>query len=135
MRDVLEVAPLTVVFAELSDLAEACVLFSNQLLGGQDLTIVALGKFGGHELSYGADLDVIFVGAQGMVTAQVSGINQRCARRIQLCHKGIGAESSKVCIGSDRKICGSGRASDVSIASRIYGDAFSFLTAAAAKVG
>jgi [glutamine synthetase] adenylyltransferase / [glutamine synthetase]-adenylyl-L-tyrosine phosphorylase len=62
MRDVLEVAPLTIVFAELSDLAEACLLFTNQLLGGQDLTIVALGKFGGHELSYGADLDVIFVG-------------------------------------------------------------------------
>ncbi len=74
MRDVLKVASSPVVFAELSDLAEACLLFTNQLLGGADLTIVALGKFGGRELSYGADLDLLFVGedirlAQNLVTA------------------------------------------------------------------
>jgi glutamate-ammonia-ligase adenylyltransferase len=34
----------------------------NQLLGGDDLTIIALGKFGGHEINYGADLDILFVG-------------------------------------------------------------------------
>src|SRR5438105_1905787 len=56
MRDVLEVAAPDVVFAELSDLAEACLIFANKLLGGEDLTIVSLGKFGGRELSYGADL-------------------------------------------------------------------------------
>src|SRR5215213_4451440 len=27
-----------------------------------DLTVVAMGKFGGRELNYGADLDVVFVG-------------------------------------------------------------------------
>lgn len=47
---------------ELSDLAEACLLFAIRLLAGKQLTVIALGKFGGHELSYGADLDVLFVG-------------------------------------------------------------------------
>jgi glutamate-ammonia-ligase adenylyltransferase len=47
---------------ELSDLAEACLLFTVRLLAGKQLTVIALGKFGGHELSYGADLDVLFVG-------------------------------------------------------------------------
>ncbi|HEY4256533.1 MAG TPA: bifunctional [glutamate--ammonia ligase]-adenylyl-L-tyrosine phosphorylase/[glutamate--ammonia-ligase] adenylyltransferase [Candidatus Udaeobacter sp.] len=47
---------------ELSDLAEACLLFTIRLLAGKQLTVIALGKFGGHELSYGADLDVLFLG-------------------------------------------------------------------------
>src|SRR5438046_634673 len=49
-------------FAELSDLAEACLLFTTRALGNEQLTIIALGKFGGREISYGADLDVLFVG-------------------------------------------------------------------------
>jgi [glutamine synthetase] adenylyltransferase / [glutamine synthetase]-adenylyl-L-tyrosine phosphorylase len=62
MRDVLGVASAPVIFSELSDLAEACLLFTSDLIGGRDLTIVALGKFGGRELNYGADLDVLFIG-------------------------------------------------------------------------
>jgi [glutamine synthetase] adenylyltransferase / [glutamine synthetase]-adenylyl-L-tyrosine phosphorylase len=74
MRDVLGVAEPSVIFAELSDVAEACVGFTNKLLGGENLTIIALGKFGGRELNYGADLDVIFIGddtraAQNLITA------------------------------------------------------------------
>ena len=74
MRDVLGVADASVIFAELSDLAEACLTFTNKLLGGDDLTIIALGKFGGRELSYGADLDAVFVGedargAQNLIAA------------------------------------------------------------------
>ena len=74
MRDVLGVAEASVIFAELSDLAESCLTFTNKLLGGENVTIVALGKFGGGELSYGADLDVLFVGeetraAQNLVAA------------------------------------------------------------------
>ncbi|MEY2601908.1 MAG: [glutamine synthetase] adenylyltransferase / [glutamine synthetase]-adenylyl-L-tyrosine [Verrucomicrobiota bacterium] len=74
MRDVLGVAKPLVIFAELSDLAEACLNFTNKLLGGENVTIVALGKFGGGELNYGADLDLLFVGddtrsAQNLVTA------------------------------------------------------------------
>jgi glutamate-ammonia-ligase adenylyltransferase len=74
MRDVLGVAETSVIFAELSDLAEACLMFVNKLLSGDELTIVAMGKFGGRELSYGADLDILFVGddvraAQNLISA------------------------------------------------------------------
>jgi [glutamine synthetase] adenylyltransferase / [glutamine synthetase]-adenylyl-L-tyrosine phosphorylase len=59
---------------ELSDLAESCLLFTIELLEGEQLTVIALGKFGGRELSYGADLDVLFVGeniraAQNLIVA------------------------------------------------------------------
>lgn len=63
LRDVLGLAPLATLFTEHSALAEACLLFVNRLRGNEnDLTIVALGKFGGSEIGYGADLDVIFIG-------------------------------------------------------------------------
>jgi glutamate-ammonia-ligase adenylyltransferase len=63
LRDVLGLADRESVFAELSALAEACLVCVNGLRGSEsDLTIVALGKFGGEEIGYGADLDVLFIG-------------------------------------------------------------------------
>ena len=62
LRDALGLAKPEAIFTELSDLAGACMLFVGKLLGGERLTIVALGKFGGRHISYGADLDVLFVG-------------------------------------------------------------------------
>jgi glutamate-ammonia-ligase adenylyltransferase len=62
LRDALGLAKPGAIFTELSDLAEACLLFVGKLLGREQLTIIALGKFGGREISYGADLDVLFVG-------------------------------------------------------------------------
>ncbi len=62
LRDVLQLADLATICAELTHLMEACLVFLNKLPGGEDLTIIALGKFGGREISYGADLDVLFVG-------------------------------------------------------------------------
>jgi [glutamine synthetase] adenylyltransferase / [glutamine synthetase]-adenylyl-L-tyrosine phosphorylase len=62
LRDALGLAKPEAIFTELSDLAEACMLFVGKLLGSERLTIVALGKFGGRHISYGADLDVLFVG-------------------------------------------------------------------------
>src|SRR5213592_4885673 len=65
LRDVLHSARLatsSTFGAELSDLAEACLLFTIRLIGGEQLTVIALGKFGGRELSYAADLDVLFIG-------------------------------------------------------------------------
>jgi glutamate-ammonia-ligase adenylyltransferase len=52
------------VFAELSDLAEACLVFTARLVGDEQLTIIAFGKIGGRDISYGADLDVVFVGEE-----------------------------------------------------------------------
>ena len=74
LRDALGLINPGAVFNELSDLAEACLLFTTRLLGGEQMAIVALGKFGGREISYGADLDVLFVGedirsAQNLVVA------------------------------------------------------------------
>src|ERR1700730_5143887 len=74
LRDVLGPAPNGTVFTELSDLVEACLLFVNDLVGSKSLTIIALGKFGGREINYGADLDVLFVGediraAQNLIVA------------------------------------------------------------------
>jgi glutamate-ammonia-ligase adenylyltransferase len=63
LRDALGLRNSAAIFAELSDLAEACLRFASGLLNAKNLTIVALGKFGGQEITYGADLDVLFVGA------------------------------------------------------------------------
>lgn len=63
LRDVLDLAPLDEIHHEYSALAEACLLHVRTLLPDQsDISIVALGKFGGFELSYGSDLDVLFIG-------------------------------------------------------------------------
>jgi len=63
LRDVLELADLAALWAEQSALAEACLIAVNQVRGTEnEVTIIALGKFGGLELGYGADLDVLFVG-------------------------------------------------------------------------
>ena len=75
LRDVLELAPLQQLLVEQNDVAEACLVFIDRLLNpDSSLTIVALGKFGGREIGYGADLDVLFVGedprpAQQLVAA------------------------------------------------------------------
>jgi [glutamine synthetase] adenylyltransferase / [glutamine synthetase]-adenylyl-L-tyrosine phosphorylase len=63
LRDVLGFADLPQLQQEVTNLAEACVAFAQTVIpGAQDLTIIALGKFGGRELLYGADLDLVFIG-------------------------------------------------------------------------
>src|SRR5204863_2191430 len=62
LRDVLGLIQPAATFAELSDVAEACLVAVARLLASEKLTVIALGKFGGREISYGADLDVLFVG-------------------------------------------------------------------------
>jgi glutamate-ammonia-ligase adenylyltransferase len=63
LRDILGLGTLASQFAQHWTLAEACLVFVNRLRGSEnDLTIIALGKFGGEEIGYGADLDVLFVG-------------------------------------------------------------------------
>jgi [glutamine synthetase] adenylyltransferase / [glutamine synthetase]-adenylyl-L-tyrosine phosphorylase len=63
-RDLLGLSNIATICREQSALAEACLISANEFLGGENLTIVALGKFGGAEVNYGADLDVIFVGEE-----------------------------------------------------------------------
>jgi glutamate-ammonia-ligase adenylyltransferase len=64
LREILGLATPAAVSAELSDLAEACLVFTARLVGDEQLTIVAFGKIGGRDISYGADLDVVFVGEE-----------------------------------------------------------------------
>jgi glutamate-ammonia-ligase adenylyltransferase len=72
LRDVLGLAKIEEVQAEYSALAEACLVFVQASLGiGDALTVIAMGKFGGSELSYGCDLDVMFVGDDVKAAAQL----------------------------------------------------------------
>ncbi len=62
IRDVIHFADLPSLLREHSALAEACLLAANAIAGSPELTLIAMGKFGGRELSYGSDLDLMFVG-------------------------------------------------------------------------
>jgi glutamate-ammonia-ligase adenylyltransferase len=63
LRDILGFADIAQVQREHTALAEACLIHVQRTLGLENsLTVVAMGKFGGSELSYGCDLDVVFVG-------------------------------------------------------------------------
>jgi [glutamine synthetase] adenylyltransferase / [glutamine synthetase]-adenylyl-L-tyrosine phosphorylase len=77
LRDVLGFADLPQLQQEATNLAEACVAFAQTVIpGAEDLTIIALGKFGGRELLYGADLDLIFIGdAYGPAEALIAALS------------------------------------------------------------
>ncbi len=62
LRDVVGLTDFASLHQEQSALSEACLVYLNRMLGGDDLTIIAMGKFGGEEIGYGADLDVLLVG-------------------------------------------------------------------------
>lgn len=63
LRDILGFASQEELQREMTDLAEACLRFGMAALEvSEELTIVALGKIGGRELLYGADLDLVFIG-------------------------------------------------------------------------
>ena len=64
LREIVGLATPAAVSAELSDLAEACLVFTARLVGDEQLTIIAFGKIGGRDIGYGADLDVVFVGEE-----------------------------------------------------------------------
>ena len=82
LRDVLGLGSPSITFAELSDLAEACLVFTQKLLASDQLTVIALGKFGGSEVSYGADLDVLFVGDDSRAAQNLVGaMAQRTAEK------------------------------------------------------
>jgi glutamate-ammonia-ligase adenylyltransferase len=72
LRDVLGLATLRELQSEFTALAEASLIFAQQRLGlANELTIVAMGKFGGRELTYGADLDVVFLGEDNAAAGEI----------------------------------------------------------------
>ncbi|CAN5741630.1 bifunctional [glutamine synthetase] adenylyltransferase/[glutamine synthetase]-adenylyl-L-tyrosine phosphorylase [soil metagenome] len=61
-HDILGLTPLADVGAALTDLAETALAAALESLSpGLPFAVVALGRFGGAELSYASDLDVVFV--------------------------------------------------------------------------
>jgi [glutamine synthetase] adenylyltransferase / [glutamine synthetase]-adenylyl-L-tyrosine phosphorylase len=63
LRDILGIASQEDLQHELTSLAEACLEYCClQLRRPGEITVLALGKFGGRELLYGADLDIVFIG-------------------------------------------------------------------------
>jgi glutamate-ammonia-ligase adenylyltransferase len=63
LRDILGIASQQELELEMTQLAEACLEYCALQLDKPDqVTVLALGKFGGRELLYGADLDVVFIG-------------------------------------------------------------------------
>ena len=63
LRDILGIASQQELELEMTQLAEACLEYcALQLDKPEKVTVLALGKFGGRELIYGADLDVVFIG-------------------------------------------------------------------------
>jgi [glutamine synthetase] adenylyltransferase / [glutamine synthetase]-adenylyl-L-tyrosine phosphorylase len=72
VRDILGFASQEILELEMSCLAEACLEYCcRQLPRPDEITILALGKFGGRELLYGADLDVVFIGHDVSAGAQL----------------------------------------------------------------
>jgi glutamate-ammonia-ligase adenylyltransferase len=73
--DLLDLVDVETVAASLSDTADAAVhaaLWTAQeaLSHPADLAVVAMGKWGGHEIGYGSDLDVMYVGTPGEAAQQ-----------------------------------------------------------------
>ena len=78
LRDLLAFAPPQEVMSELSALTEACLVFVHKQQGLQGrFMLVSMGKFGGCELGYGGDVDLVFVGEQqpGVLGAAASYIH------------------------------------------------------------
>lgn len=86
LRDLLGFSDLETVLAEFSVLADACVMEALAIAGAEDeVTLVALGKYGGRELAYGADLDIVLVGeesAAAKAAATLKALSGRTAEGI-----------------------------------------------------
>ena len=71
LKDVMELVDTEQLHLEMTCLAEACLRFSLEQTRAElrlkrlPFVIIGLGKFGGKELGYGADLDVLFIGGKG----------------------------------------------------------------------
>jgi [glutamine synthetase] adenylyltransferase / [glutamine synthetase]-adenylyl-L-tyrosine phosphorylase len=70
IADVMSLVDMSQVLAEITGLADACLRFAVEQMRRElklkklPFAVIGLGKFGGQELGYGADLDVLFIGDQ-----------------------------------------------------------------------
>ncbi|MGH2635853.1 MAG: bifunctional [glutamine synthetase] adenylyltransferase/[glutamine synthetase]-adenylyl-L-tyrosine phosphorylase, partial [Actinomycetota bacterium] len=68
-------AGLEEVVAEISAVAEACLVRAAEAAGASSLAVVGLGKLGGRELNYASDVDIVFL------HAEPGAVGQRDAER------------------------------------------------------
>ncbi len=79
-------AALDDVVAEVSAIADACLAAALSLCAHHTLTIIGLGKLGGHELNYASDVDLLFVhgdtgpDAQGVAERAVAALTAMLAQ-------------------------------------------------------
>jgi glutamate-ammonia-ligase adenylyltransferase len=79
IEDVMELVDLEQMHLEMTCLAEACLRFTLEQVrkelrfAGLPFVVTGMGKFGGKELGYGADLDVMFVGGTGAADQAQAG--------------------------------------------------------------
>lgn len=72
LRDILGLADFEQNLAELSNLAEACLQYTLEVvqrkhrLKETSFAIIGLGKLGGREINFGSDLDIMFVASPGV---------------------------------------------------------------------
>jgi glutamate-ammonia-ligase adenylyltransferase len=85
LREIVGLARPATLCAELSDLAEACLVFTAKLVGDNQPTVIALGKFGGRDIGYGADLDVIFVGEESRAAQNLISITAQPTAEGNIC--------------------------------------------------
>ncbi|MGO8699996.1 MAG: bifunctional [glutamate--ammonia ligase]-adenylyl-L-tyrosine phosphorylase/[glutamate--ammonia-ligase] adenylyltransferase [Limisphaerales bacterium] len=71
LRDILGLADFEANLQELTCLAEACLQYAveaimrRHILKRPPFCVLGLGKLGGHEITYGSDLDIVFVARSG----------------------------------------------------------------------
>ena len=75
---------LTDLWQEITDIAEACLLAAAAIVGANNLTIVAMGKFGGRELTYASDLDLCLSATIFVLHKISSRFFQSRARKVSL---------------------------------------------------
>jgi len=84
-RDLIGLDPLEVVGANLSRLADDVFAAAAQLVGAHSIAVIGMGKYGGNELNYSSDVDIMVVGddAPETMTRQakdVIALARRCFR-------------------------------------------------------
>ncbi|MCA1734818.1 MAG: bifunctional [glutamine synthetase] adenylyltransferase/[glutamine synthetase]-adenylyl-L-tyrosine phosphorylase [Actinobacteria bacterium] len=62
LLDLVEVETVSSALSDTADAAATAALWTAQQESPGDLVIVAMGKWGGHELGYGSDLDLVYAG-------------------------------------------------------------------------
>ena len=79
-RDLAGIDPLEETTAALADLATDVLRVAVARVGADELAVIGMGKLGGHELNYGSDIDVLFVGGHVRQARAVVEVVSRCYR-------------------------------------------------------